>query len=607
MGAVIRLLGTPSVEVDGTPVPGPRGRKTWALLACLLLAERPPSRRRLAALLFPEAEDPLGALRWRLADLRRCLGPWARLSGDPVRLVLTEGAVTDVGTLVAGDPTGPASWWSSWRGEGLLEGMTFDECPGFEAWLLVERRRTASLAEALLHEQALRALGTGRFEAAVEAAGRLVAANPLEENHHTLLVRCLAASGQRQAALAQVGRCGRLFARELGVAPSPAVRAAAGGPVGAVTRSPRVGRAAAVAQLEAGRAAVDAGVIDAGLECLHRAVARACHDAALTATALVALGGALVHGARGRDEEGAAVLHEGLAQATAVGDRAAAARASRELGFVDVQAGRRQRAEEWLVRAEALAVDDTELAAVLGVRGMNLSDLARYGQALATLERSVEVARSAGARRQAAWSGSLAGRIHLLRRDIEGATRALEASMELVRAEQWLAFAPWPASLLAEVDRTQGRREEASDRYAHAFALACQVADPCWEGVAARGSGLLRADAGDVPGAMRWLQDAHERCTRWPDTYQWIRAYVLDAGCEVAVGAGDARAGEWVGQLTEVAARGQLQEFVVRSHLYRARLGWAGAAQAAVQAAAQVDNPVVAELVGGPAAERNPR
>lgn len=59
----IRLLGRPRADVDGRPVPGPRGRKTWALLAVLLLADQPSSRRSLANLLFPEAGDPLGALR----------------------------------------------------------------------------------------------------------------------------------------------------------------------------------------------------------------------------------------------------------------------------------------------------------------------------------------------------------------------------------------------------------------------------------------------------------------------------------------------------------------------------------------------------------------
>ena len=70
MTLTIRLLGRPVVERDGQAVPPPRGRKTWALLAYLVLAERPQGRRHLAELLFADADDPLGALRWSLAELR---------------------------------------------------------------------------------------------------------------------------------------------------------------------------------------------------------------------------------------------------------------------------------------------------------------------------------------------------------------------------------------------------------------------------------------------------------------------------------------------------------------------------------------------------------
>ena len=124
--------------------------------------------------------------------------------------------------------------------------------------------------------------------------------------------------------------------------------------------------------------------------------------------------------------------------------------------------------------------------------------------------------------------------------------------MALVAAERWMAFAPWPESLRAEIDRTEGETSAADDRYTHAFALACQVGDPCWEGMSARGSGLLRADAGDVDGALRWLEDGVARATRLPDTYQWVSGYVLDATAGVTVAAGDPSAAAWVDRLSEV-------------------------------------------------------
>ena len=92
----IRLLGPPMIERDGEPPRPPRGRKSWALLAYLLLAERPPSRRHLAELLFADADDPLGALRWTLAELRRVLGQSDVLTGDPVMTAFGEQVAVDV-------------------------------------------------------------------------------------------------------------------------------------------------------------------------------------------------------------------------------------------------------------------------------------------------------------------------------------------------------------------------------------------------------------------------------------------------------------------------------------------------------------------------------
>jgi DNA-binding SARP family transcriptional activator len=597
MSLVIRLLGTPSIEVDGVPARPPRGRKSWALLAYLLLAERPPSRQRLASLLFAEADDPLGALRWSLTEVRRCVRPGAEITGDPVTLRFIEDAevVIDVVGAMTPDERG--------RTEGeLLEGMRFDGCDAFETWLLVERRRLAAAVEASLHEDALRDLAAGRVTQAVALATRLVTCNPLDENNHELLVRCFATSGRRDAALAHVLACEQLFRRELGVDPSPAVRRAADLVPGSVSPPPSIGRAAARAQLEAGQAAISAGAADAGLECLRRAVVEAdtSGDGQLHVEALVELGAALVHAVRGRDEEGSAVLHEALAAARTVGDARAAAKACRELGFVDVQAGRRDRASAWLAEAEALAEgDDAELAAILGVHGMNLSDCARYDDALARLEQSVDRAGRVGARRQRAWSLSLIGRIQHLCGDSGAARSTLDDCLALVEDERWMAFAPWPETLRADVDLTDRHIGVAKDRYAHAYALACQLGDPCWEGVAAKGLGLVEAATPDLVAATTWLDDARSRCTRWPDRYQWVHASVLDATCDIAIRAHDGRAASFVDQLTALAARTGMRELVVRSHVHRARLGQPGSLEAAAMGAADIDNPALVALVEG--------
>jgi hypothetical protein len=213
----------------------------------------------------------------------------------------------------------------------------------------------------------------------------------------------------------------------------------------------------------------------------------------------------------------------------------------------------------------------------------------------------VERAERGGDRRQAAWSQSLLGRVHLLRGDDAAAAAALDASIDLVRAEHWLAFRPWPEALRAEIDARDGDVEGAAERLEHAFALACQLDDPCWEGVAARGIGVVEARRGRADVGRRWLEEARDRCTRVPDRYEWAHGYVLDALAGVAVeeGAGDAR--RLAQELLGLAARTGMRELVVRAQLHLARLGDAGALASARLRARELDNPLLDALVGAAA------
>jgi DNA-binding SARP family transcriptional activator len=587
----IRLLGTPSITVDGISARPPRGRKSWAVLAYVLLAERPPSRASLASLLFADADDPRGALRWSLAEIRRGLRPAAEIVGDPIRIRF------DTLEPIMIDVENPAD------GGELLEGMTFGGCDAFETWLLVQRRRLGGLIEAALRQSALSRLAVGQAAPAAALAAQLVGRDPLDQGFQELLVRCLAAAGQPEAALTQVTNYELLVRRELGVDPAPSVRRALN--TSATTQRPGTGGVAAAsvrARLQAGHAAISAGAVDVGLDHLRQAAqdAAAAKDRQLHLSALIELGGALVHSVRGRNEEGTVVLHEALAAARDSGDSQACVKVCRELGFLDVQAGRRQSANLWLDEAERLAEgDDGELAAVLGVHGMNLSDCARYPQALTMLEASLEHSRRAKSRRQQAWTMSLIGRLHLLCGRTSQARAVLDECVSVVQDERWTAFLPWPQTLHADVELTEKRFDAARDGYSHAYALACQLGDPCWEGAAAKGLAQLEARTGNLAEAMTWLEDGRSRCNRWPDTYQWVHAALLDAGCDIALAAGAPAAAGQVEALALLAGRTGMREFVVRSHLYRARLGQAGAIEAARLGAAEIENPQLAMLFDG--------
>jgi DNA-binding SARP family transcriptional activator len=591
----IRLLGRPAIQSDGRPNRVPRGRKAWALLTYLVLAERPPSRKHLAELLFGDADDPLGVLRWTLSELRRVLETPGILTGDPVTTSLGDGVSVDLDVLKR-DHADPGQLLD--LGGELLEGVDLPANPEFESWLLVQRCRVASAVEARLRQAATALLAAGRAADAIPYATRAVSRNPLDEGHHELLVRGLAMTGDRTGALRQVAASEDVLRRELGIEASPALRGAA--TAGSPSAPALSGRAAAASQLEAGRAAIVAGAVDAGLDCLRRAVAEAarCRETALHARALAALGGALVHATRGRDEEGAVVLHEAIQLAGQAGDRATAVTAHRELGFVEVQAGRRKTADAWLAKAQALAETDEELAAVLGVRGMSASDRADYPAAFEHLHESVERAARCADHRQEAWSLSILARAHLLRDERSQAGAAAARSLELIQQQRWMAFLPWTQTIQAELDLRAGAVDRAADQLERAWVLACQLNDPCWEGMAARGLGLLNAGRGDRAAATEWLAQGAARCNRVPDRYQWVSAYVLDAMVATELDGGEPdRARPLASSLASLAARCDMREMVVRAHVYRHRLGDGSALAAARLLGADIENPALTEML----------
>jgi len=146
MSLAVHLLGMPHLERDGEPVAGPRGHKAWGLLAYLILSRlRNRSREHLAELLFTGAADPLGALRWNLAELRRALGPAALPSGS-TEFALPAGTFVDVDALTRG--TSQEAVAIPGLGSELLDGMGFGNSPAFETWLLSELRRLLGAAEA---------------------------------------------------------------------------------------------------------------------------------------------------------------------------------------------------------------------------------------------------------------------------------------------------------------------------------------------------------------------------------------------------------------------------------------------------------------------------
>jgi tetratricopeptide (TPR) repeat protein len=457
------------------------------------------------------------------------------------------------------------------------------------------------MSAAVLHEAGNARLGMGSPEQALELASRLVALNEYDEEAHILLTRAYLALGEEERARDHLESATSRIRQDLGTEPSPALLLAI--EHAAQESKPAQtwvqGTAAAVSLITAGEAAVGAGVLESGLEILRRAivVASEAADPALEARALVVLGTAFVHSGRGRGSEGATALHAALQIAERISADALRSEASRELAYLDMKQAHYERAAAWLDRAIASAPDRGSLAAAVAVQGVVTADRGMVEAGGLQLEEAYDIAIELDKPRLAAWSLAFRARGELLREDAAAARSSAARSVEMSRSAGWIAFLPLPQSLLATADLALGAVDEARAAFEAAFALGCQMSDPCWEGVAARGIGLVHQADGRSDEAIAWLDDARTRCVRIPDAYLWMHAYCLDALCAVAVETGADKAREWVNDLELVAARTGMNEMLVRAQIHRAKLGDDRAALTARLFADRIDNPAVLRAV----------
>jgi DNA-binding SARP family transcriptional activator len=300
----IKLLGRPAILDAEQRSQAVRGHKAWAVLARVVLTRHPLDRRALAEELFSDSIDPLGALRWCLALLRKALNASDCLIGDPIELRLPAGIEVDVQLLDQGrldvEEMGP-----------LLSGVDPECSAEFATWLLVTRAQIAAAIDGHVRQETIGALALQDYDRAVRLAEFAVNRDIYNESAHVLLVKSLTLSGEFDTALAHVEATERLFKDELGTPPSPALRSAARRTI--ASPPPGISAAAHVKSLlRSGKAALSAGVADAGIENLRQATGEAekIGDRFLLASALLELGKGLVHAVRGFDDEGSVLLRQ---------------------------------------------------------------------------------------------------------------------------------------------------------------------------------------------------------------------------------------------------------------------------------------------------------
>jgi WD40 repeat protein/DNA-binding SARP family transcriptional activator len=236
----LSLFGSFTATLDGALITTFESNKVRALLAYLAAeADRPHRREALAALLWPDwpQQSAMSNLRYALADLRKNIGdreaqlPFLLITRESIQLNRKADVWVDVGEfesairdLQSAEASGflarnLQSAISLYRGE-FLEGFSLTDSPTFEQWVLARREG--------FHRQALQALFSlveaheqqGELEAALPYARRQVELEPWHEPGQQQLMRLLALSGQRSAALAQYDACRKALADELQVEPS---------------------------------------------------------------------------------------------------------------------------------------------------------------------------------------------------------------------------------------------------------------------------------------------------------------------------------------------------------------------------------------------------
>ena len=229
----VQLFGRFHLAVDGRSVDRPATARLQSLLAYLLLhADAPQSRAHLSFSFWPDASESNARnnLRQLLHQLRQALPEperylradansvqWIPSSPFTLDVVLFESAVAEAeAARRVGDAARRRACLE--RAVDLCQGPLLPSC--YDDWIGPERERLARRCEdavaalvGLLEEQR-------EYPSAIAHVRHWLQHDPLDERAHRWLMRLLALTGDRVAALQAYRQCADALRRELGAEPS---------------------------------------------------------------------------------------------------------------------------------------------------------------------------------------------------------------------------------------------------------------------------------------------------------------------------------------------------------------------------------------------------
>ena len=542
MSLTLHLLGRPRIRSGSGTDHTVRSRKSWAVLAFLLLGERPPTRAELAALLFAEADDPLRALRWSLAELRR--GPWP---GTPCSTATRSCCSWPADVVVDVDVAGPAAAGGT-RSSSPASGRTCSTAsrspapPAFESWLLsraspARRRVGGDPARGRPRRDVARDL-----DRALGYAVRAAAMSPLDENHQALLIRLYRLAGDEAAAAAPV----RHLRRHCWSASSAPPRGRRSRPRCASGRVDRERPPTPRRSRRWPRPALPRSPPGPPRPASPRSGPRSGWPtwrghARLRVSTRLALAEALIHSLGGLDEEGMATLLAADGIAAAHGDAGRVARGPRRARVRRLPAGALRPG-----RGVALAgARDARCRAIPRSRRRPRPTWDRSRATAPTTRRRPAPARrgrrsgqAAGDPRRAAYAAVDAGPGRPAARltSTEAARAARRRRSTCAEREHWLAFLPWPQALRGELELARGDARGAAERARPGVRARLPARRPLLGGhLRPRPGPRRRGPRRDATAPSSCWPTRGVRTNRLADPYVWLDGYILDAQCTLGL------------------------------------------------------------------------
>ncbi len=226
---IVRLLGSPQIERNGTLISGIR-RKGVAILAYLATMNEPQPRDTLATLLWPDygQADARGNLRRALYNLKSTIGDEVLRTRDDTLTLAGEDCVwcdvrafsliTEAHERDALDAAALQAALDLYRGD-FLQGFSLEDSVDFDEWQL----RQAELLRIGFVDGSAKLVADlkdrSAYGEAIAVARRSLAVLPSCEATHYALMELYAQSGNRAAALRQYEQCRKTLKMELAVEP----------------------------------------------------------------------------------------------------------------------------------------------------------------------------------------------------------------------------------------------------------------------------------------------------------------------------------------------------------------------------------------------------